>query len=75
LIFSALTQTLHILYLEFYNYLAARNLIIYPGKLTQAASFRIGSIGELYLDDMKNVVQAVHEYLKSKNIPIPVPYK
>eukprot|EP01016_Furgasonia_blochmanni_P033566 TRINITY_DN3517_c0_g1_i3.p1 TRINITY_DN3517_c0_g1~~TRINITY_DN3517_c0_g1_i3.p1 ORF type:complete len:441 (+),score=112.42 TRINITY_DN3517_c0_g1_i3:107-1429(+) len=60
---------------EFYNFLAERNLIIYPGKLTQAASFRIGSIGELYLEDMKSVVNAVQDYLKSRNIPVPVPYQ
>ena len=38
--------TYNIKFLEFYNFLASKNLIIYPGKLTEALSFRIGSIGE-----------------------------
>lgn len=38
---------------EFYDYLANQNLVIYPGKMTKAATFRIGSIGALTLDHMK----------------------
>jgi 2-aminoethylphosphonate-pyruvate transaminase len=33
---------------EFYDHLASKNLVIYPGKLTVAETFRIGSIGEIY---------------------------
>eukprot|EP01017_Pseudomicrothorax_dubius_P046001 TRINITY_DN8042_c0_g1_i4.p1 TRINITY_DN8042_c0_g1~~TRINITY_DN8042_c0_g1_i4.p1 ORF type:complete len:180 (+),score=47.27 TRINITY_DN8042_c0_g1_i4:2-541(+) len=59
---------------ELYDYLSEKNLIIYPGKLTQANSFRIGSIGELFPNDMNEVVYQVEKYLKKKGIPIPVPY-
>ncbi len=31
-----------------YDFLAERALVIYPGKLTVAETFRIGSIGEIY---------------------------
>lgn len=50
-------------------------MIIYPGKLTEALSFRIGSIGELYKEDMELVCQEIENYLKERQIPIPVTYE
>ena len=46
---------------RFYDALAARGYLIYPGKLTQAASFRIGCIGHLDASVMQGVVSAVAE--------------
>lgn len=45
--------------IEFYNYLAERGLVIYPGKLTQGKSFRIGSIGEIYEKDIRKLLEAI----------------
>ena len=42
-----------------YAALAARGFIIYPGKLTQAESFRIGCIGALRTEDFERLVAAV----------------
>ena len=56
-----------------YEYLQKRNLIIYPGKVANRDSFRIGSIGELYEEDMLRLVKEIENYLKEKNIPTPVP--
>jgi 2-aminoethylphosphonate-pyruvate transaminase len=44
---------------DFYAGLAARGFIIYPGKLTQAQSFRIGCIGALHAEDFDRLVAAV----------------
>lgn len=38
--------------IEFYDYLANKNLIIYPGKMTKAETFRVGSIGALTMENM-----------------------
>jgi 2-aminoethylphosphonate-pyruvate transaminase len=43
----------------FYAALAARGFIIYPGKLTGAASFRIGCIGALEPADFERLVAAI----------------
>ncbi len=43
----------------FYEHLAGRGFIIYPGKLTVAPSFRIGCIGHLGKSDMEGAVAAV----------------
>jgi 2-aminoethylphosphonate-pyruvate transaminase len=48
---------------KFYDGLAARGCVIYPGKLTDADSFRIGCIGALDDGDMKRVIAAVKDVL------------
>lgn len=42
-----------------YEGMKSRGFIIYPGKLTQAESFRIGCIGQVFAADMQAVVAAV----------------
>ena len=44
---------------RFYDALAARGFVIYPGKLTAEPSFRIGCIGQVFPDDMRRLVEAV----------------
>lgn len=39
-----------------YDFIGQENMVIYPGKKTQAPTFRIGSIGELDLEDMDKLV-------------------
>jgi len=46
---------------RFYDALAERGYLIYPGKLTRAASFRIGCIGRIDAAVMQGVVAAVAE--------------
>ena len=46
---------------DLYAALAARGFIIYPGKLTQAESFRIGCIGALEPADFDRLVAAIGE--------------
>jgi 2-aminoethylphosphonate-pyruvate transaminase len=44
---------------RFYDALAARGFLIYPGKLTKADSFRIGCIGALEPHDFVRLIDAV----------------
>ncbi len=39
-------------FVEMYEYIKERGYAIYPGKVTGADTFRIGNIGEIYLEDM-----------------------
>ncbi|HEX7970115.1 MAG TPA: 2-aminoethylphosphonate--pyruvate transaminase [Stellaceae bacterium] len=48
---------------RFYSALAARGFVIYPGKLTDADSFRIGCIGNLEPADFERLVAAVGEIM------------
>ncbi|MBP0491727.1 2-aminoethylphosphonate--pyruvate transaminase [Roseomonas indoligenes] len=47
----------------FYDALAERGFLIYPGKLTQAETFRIGCIGALGRADFERLLAAVEEVL------------
>ena len=54
---------------RFYDLLKAHNFIIYPGKLTQAESFRVGCIGQLFDEQIDGLLEAMAAVLKEMNIP------
>ncbi len=43
----------------FYRALSDRGFIIYPGKLTEVDTFRIGNIGRLFPEDLEQLVLAI----------------
>jgi len=53
---------------EFYRMLAERGYIIYPGKLTQTASFRIGCIGDLHGGDFEGLLEAVGQVMTEMDL-------
>jgi len=57
---------------QFYRELAARGLVIYPGKLTERECFRIGSIGRLFEEDMVTLTVAIKDILISMGVQLPV---
>jgi 2-aminoethylphosphonate-pyruvate transaminase len=57
---------------RFYAALADRGFVIYPGKLTEADCFRIGSIGRLFPSDMRNLLAAVRDALAEMGVATPV---
>jgi 2-aminoethylphosphonate-pyruvate transaminase len=57
----------------FYDRLAERGYLIYPGKLTVADSFRIGCIGRLTEEDMRGALAAIREALAEMGMQVPVP--
>ena len=53
---------------KFYNALSEKNFLIYPGKLTVAETFRIGCIGNLDEEDMRDTIKAVKEVVTELEI-------
>ena len=53
---------------RFYDLLKAKGFIIYPGKLTEVDSFRIGCIGQMDANVMHCVVAAVRDTMAEMNI-------
>lgn len=52
----------------FYDRLAARGYVIYPGKLTVAPSFRIGCIGQVMPEDMEQATAVIGEELLAMGV-------
>lgn len=48
---------------EMYQYIKERGYAIYPGKVTEADTFRIGNIGEIYEEDILKVAELIKEFL------------
>ncbi|WP_125761800.1 2-aminoethylphosphonate--pyruvate transaminase [Companilactobacillus hulinensis] len=46
---------------EFYQELKESGFVIYPGKISQVPTFRIGNIGEVYRDDIARLLKAIQE--------------
>ena len=52
----------------FYDALAGRGYVIYPGKLTVAPSFRIGCIGQLGASEMQGAIKAITDVMKEMGV-------
>ena len=50
---------------HFHDYLFERNITVYPGVIPESKTFRMAVIGDLYTEDMKQVICVVREYLKA----------
>lgn len=46
---------------SFYQKLKAKGFVIYPGKISQADTFRIGNIGDVHPDDFRRLVDTIRE--------------
>lgn len=47
---------------NFYEVIKQKGFVLYPGKLTDANTFRIGNIGDIHRSDMEKLVVAIKEY-------------
>ena len=54
----------------FYDKLAARGYVIYPGKLTVAPTFRIGCIGQLQKQDMEDALAVIRETVDEMGVKL-----
>jgi 2-aminoethylphosphonate-pyruvate transaminase len=52
----------------FYEKVKARGYVLYPGKLTQVETFRVGCIGAIDDNEMRNVVAAVDETFREMGV-------
>lgn len=46
---------------DFYNKLKGKGFVIYPGKISDADTFRIGNIGDIFPSDIKALLEAIRE--------------
>jgi 2-aminoethylphosphonate-pyruvate transaminase len=53
---------------EFYERVRGKGFILYPGKLTQVETFRVGCIGAIGPDEMRHAVNAVRDTLREMGI-------
>jgi 2-aminoethylphosphonate-pyruvate transaminase len=54
---------------RFYEGAKARGFMLYPGKLTQVETFRVGCIGSIGRNEMRQAVEAVADTLREMGIP------
>lgn len=54
----------------FYQLLSEAGFIIYPGKLTNVDTFRIGTIGRLFPSDMKQLLAAISATMEIATCPV-----
>ena len=52
----------------FYKYLAEKGYLIYPGKLTRKASFRIGCIGQVHPGQMREALSAIRDTINRMGV-------
>jgi len=53
---------------QFYEKLHERGQVIYQGKLSDTNCFRIGNIGQLYLEDIDRLIEAIAEVLGEMSV-------
>jgi 2-aminoethylphosphonate-pyruvate transaminase len=53
---------------SFYDRVRDKGFILYPGKLTQVETFRVGCIGAIGPDEMRHAVNAIRDTLAEMNI-------
>ena len=49
---------------QMYEYIKARGYVLYPGKVTEAETFRVGNIGEIYPEDIEKLGEIMAQFLK-----------
>ncbi|PIC85511.1 2-aminoethylphosphonate--pyruvate transaminase [Sporosarcina sp. P20a] len=49
---------------DFYEYVKTKGYVIYPGKLTDVDTFRMGNIGEIYEEDIQDLCTIIENYMK-----------
>ncbi len=55
---------------KFYAAMKRRRFVIYPGKVSQADTFRIGTIGHVFPDDMRELLVAAAESLRELGVTL-----
>ena len=48
-------------FMAFYEKVKARGFVLYPGKISNADTFRVGNIGEVYPDDIRRLLDVIRE--------------
>ena len=56
---------------DMYAAIKERGYAIYPGKLTDEDTFRLGNIGEIYADDIRRVTCIIADYMAQRGLLAP----
>ena len=48
-------------FMPFYEAVKSKGFVLYPGKISQADTFRIGNIGEVYPEDIKRLIEVIRK--------------
>lgn len=56
---------------KFYRLLAARAMVIYPGKVSQADCFRIGTIGRIFPEQVEALISEIERVLDQMGVQMP----
>ena len=56
---------------DMYEFIKERGYAIYPGKLTDEETFRLGNIGEIYTDDIEKVTELLALYMGERGLLAP----
>ena len=48
---------------DFYEFMKAEGYVLYPGKISEADTFRVGNIGDVHLKDIEGVLAAAAKYV------------
>ena len=54
---------------DFYRRVSEKGFVIYPGKLSEVDCFRIGTIGRIFEDDVRRLIDAIAETLADMGCP------
>ena len=57
-------------YKTFYDLLRERGFVIYSGKVTDASCFRLGNIGRIFEQDVRNLLSAIQDVLVVMNVQL-----
>jgi 2-aminoethylphosphonate-pyruvate transaminase len=55
---------------KMHDYLYNKGFTIYPGKGAKFNTFRISNIGQIYIEDIENLLKAIEDYLKDSKISL-----
>lgn len=58
----------HFSFEDMYEYIKERGYAIYPGKVTDADTFRIGNIGEIYKEDIEKLTAIIADFLEGNKV-------
>lgn len=56
---------------QFYSAIKSRRFVIYPGKVSQADTFRIGTMGHVFDDDIRELLSAIADVVTQLGITFP----
>lgn len=51
---------------KMYDYVKAKGFALYPGKLTDVDTFRVGNIGDIYIEDIYQLYQVIKQFLEDE---------